>query len=71
MVDYDSSPGRGVGPNRRCFIVAEASVYRGGSLETSLNRAVLLPIHEGRIDIGRQSDEHQTSRYAKDQKLHL
>ena len=69
MVDHDSLPGRRAGPNRLCFIVTDARVYRDGSLETSLDQAVSLPIKEGWIDIGRQADNQQAPRYAKDQKL--
>jgi hypothetical protein len=69
MVDHESPPGRRVGQNRRCFIVAKAEVYCDNSLEAYLNQAVLLSIHEGRIDIGRQTNYHQAPRYAKDRKL--
>ena len=69
MVDHDSPPGRRVGLDRLCFIVTEAGVYRDGSLETSLNQAVSLPIHEGWTDIGRQADYQQAPRYAKDEEL--
>ena len=69
MVDHEPLPGRRVGPNRLCFIVTEAGVYRDGSLEMTLNQAVSLPIHEGWIDIGRQADYQQAPRYAKNRKL--
>ena len=69
MVDHESLHGRRVGPNRLCFIITEAEVYCDGSLETSLNQGVSLPIHESWIDIGRQAGYQQAPRYIKDRKL--